>query len=100
MQLIFKAGEDILAAFQKVNMEIRPRKTHKIRRHEDIKLMNVGLQRESKYCTAEQRDGGREKMKNKEDRVKGDKRQSKQWRKLKVEKKNNVEKKKELRNNS
>lgn len=34
-------------------------------------------------------------MKNEEDRVEGDNRESKQWRKLKVGKKNNVKKQKQ-----
>lgn len=56
--------------------------------------MNV-VQREREQVLHSWTKREREKMKNEEDRVEGDNRESKQWRKLKVGKKNNVKKQKQ-----
>lgn len=56
--------------------------------------MNV-VQRERASIAQLNKEREREKMKNEEDRVEGDNRESKQWRKLKVGKKNNVKKQKQ-----
>lgn len=58
--------------------------------------MNV-VQRERASIAQLNKEREREKMKNEEDRVEGDNRESKQWRKLKVGKKNNVKKQKQNR---